>query len=143
MKYPMNLSLVEHETVVWHHTIPAGEPFENVTNPSYWQHVVSRMRPGHEIKISAEDRTFCALLFVRDVGKHEARVAVVWRVDFDEDDEFTGGVDDSDDTYIKWRGPALRFGVFRTSDEECIKDKFETKDAAMIWVSARAKEMAA
>lgn len=139
MKQPMKLSPSEFATVVWHWTLPVGQSLDDVLDPAYWQHVTAQLRPGHEIKIASEDRTIWAHLFVRDVAKMEATVAVLHSVTLGED------VDQGEDsdTFVKWRSPQSKYGVFRKSDQECLQDKFETKEAALTWAAQRESGLAA
>lgn len=140
MKQPMILALTEHSTVIWHHTVPVGQSFEDTLEPSYWQHVAARLRPGHEIKIAAEDRTFWGHLFVRDTGKLEAKVGVISKVSFD---HVADNDSDDADTFVKWRSPSTLYGVFRKDDKECLHDGFATKEAALVWAASRAENLAA
>lgn len=146
MKLPMKLTPTEYGTVVWHLNSPAGQTIEDILKPEYWQHVTRQLRPGHEIKVSSEDRTMWAHLLVRDVGKMEAKVAVIHKVEFgskeDAEIDADAGADDAE-FKVKWRSPASKYGVFRASDEECMQDGFETKEAAAMWIAERAKSMAA
>lgn len=139
MKQPMKLAPTEYATVVWHWTLPVGQSVDDLLKPSYWQHVTAQLRPGHEIKVASEDRTVWAHLFVRDVGKMEATVAVLHSVNLGA--EIERG--DDADTFIKWRSPQSKFAVFRKSDNECLQDGFETKEAAGVWAAQRETGMAA
>ena len=140
MKQPMKLNPTEYETVVWHWTLPIGQKIEDMLEPSYWQHVTMQLRPGHEIKVAAEDRTMWAHLFVRSVGKREAVVSVIHSQTFGKD---IVEQEDDTDTFVKWRGPKVKFGVFRKSDNECLHDGFDTKEDAYAWAVNREKGMAA
>lgn len=133
MKQPMTLQLQEHSTVVWHVTLPVGQEVKDALAPSYWQHVAHQLRPGHEIMIAAEDRTEWAHLFVRDVGKQEAVVAVITSEKFSDKIE----MGDEAQTTVKWRSPQSKYGVFRKTDNECLQDGFETKEAAYTWAAQR------
>ncbi len=140
MSKPINLTSAEFNTVVWYHTAPAGTDLKEMLEPAYWQHVTKQLRPGHEIKVTTEDRAIWAHLMVRDVRKLEANVAVIVEVSFKgEKIEATEDVAFE----VKWRSPSSRFGVFRKEDGECMQDGFETKESGFEWIAERAKSMAA
>lgn len=139
MKQPMKLDPTEYATVVWHWTVPAGQSLADLLEPAYWQHVTQQLRPGHEIKASAEDRTFWGHLYVRSVGKAEAKVSEIHSVSFDA----VSDQEDDDETYIKWRSPKSKFAVYRKSDDELLKDGFEAKEDAQVWAVNRNAVMAA
>jgi len=139
MKQPMKLNAAEFSTVVWYWTAPVGQSPEDLLAPEYWQHVARQLRPGHEIRVVAEDRTFWSHLFVREVGKMQAKVSVISSVQFDP----VESEDDDADYTVKWRSPKSFYGVFRKSDGECLEDKFQTKEAAHVWAIQNAARMAA
>lgn len=140
MKQPMKLTPAEFATVVWHITMPAGQSLDDALKPSYWEHVAGQLKPGHEVKVSSEDRTFWAHLFVRDVSRREATMGVINKVSFGK----AIAENDEADTFIKWRGPQLKFGVFpKEEGADCLQDGFETKEAALVWATQRQASLAA
>lgn len=133
MNEPMKLHPVEYATVVWHHTMKPGQPLDEALKPTFWKHVTAQLRPGHEIKVVAEDGTFWAHLYVRSVGRGEVVVALIHATAFDAATAEPEGLD----AYVRWRNPSLKYGVFRKSDDECLRDKFDTKQDAYSWAAER------
>ena len=140
MREPMKLNPAEYSTVMYYYEAPVGVTLEDVTRPMFWQHVTSQLKPGHEVKVVSEDRSFWAHLLVRDVMRHEVFMGVIMSATFEDDIEASG---DEDDTYVKWRSPSTRYGVFRKADDECLQDGFETKVAAAKGAATRQATMAA
>jgi hypothetical protein len=141
MKKPTQLKTAEFSTLVYHHYAQAGETLEDVTAPSYWQHVASQLKPGHEIKVGAIDHSFYAHLCVKSVGKQEANVAVLLHSDLTKTD---GEIPSEElDVFVKFINPAPRYGVFRKSDNEKLEHGFHEKEDAWKWAGERQKELVA
>jgi hypothetical protein len=139
MKKPTQLKTAEFSTLVYHHYAQAGETLEDVTAPSYWQHVASQLKPGHEIKVVAIDHSFYAHLFVKSVGKQEANVAVLLHSDLT---KVKGETPSEElDVFVKWINPAHKYGVFRKSDNEQLEHGFDDKEAAFTWAAHREEEL--
>jgi hypothetical protein len=109
----------------------AHKPSE-VAEPDYWAHVASSriFRVHDELKVRCEDGQWSVDLVVTAVLNRAIRVRVTdeWTSpDFASDEVAippTAGV------YVKWKGPALKWCIIRSSDGAIIKEGLAAKSDA-------------
>lgn len=137
---PTRLSLAEHATVVYHHTVEFGTTLEDVLKPAYWTHVAAHMRPGHRIEVMSPTIDWWAMLIVRAATKIEAAVAVI------EHKSFTApavAAAPEQPYEVKWRGPTAKWSIVRKADGGIVKDQIASQDEANRWLLNHEKAMAA
>lgn len=111
--------------------LPAGTKFEEVIEPAYWGHNVQDFLPLDLLECFCEDGTWEALFRVMFVSKVEARLSLIWRANHDRsdaDDNRAGPYE------VVWKGPAMKFAVIRTDNQEVIKSHFYPKSDAQIYL---------
>jgi len=129
----------EYERTVYS-VVPEHEtPFDAVIQPEYWAHVSARMRPGDRIEVQAEDGSYWAELLVRDAGRLFAKVAVLRKVELNEED-VTGDMPAATEFAIKWRGPHHKWCVLRGVD--LVKAECQTRGEASTWLADHMKALA-
>jgi len=137
---PTSILAAEHAVVVYFHSPESGVGLDDILKPDYWTHVATRLRPGHRIEVLSDDGTYWAMLIVRAVGKHEAYVQALQHVALGQPAVAAGPESPFE---VKWRGPARRFGVIRKTDKEIIKEDFQLREHAELWVKNHMNSMAA
>ncbi len=114
---------------VWHVTPEEGTPYEDLFKSLYWTHNQRFLRPGDCIEVHAEDGSYFARLYVRANVDGEIVVAEIDKT------EFKDAVPDTGVRHsVEWKGPHRKFGVVRTSDRSVIRDGFQTRDEAMLYL---------
>ena len=137
---PTRLQLAEHVTTTHHHTPELGIAIEDVCKPSYWANVARQMRPGDKIELLSPMGDWWALLIVRNVGKVEAAVSVLFHKVLDSAPAITAPESPYE---VRYRGPTVRFSVLRKDNQSVVKEHFQTKEEAEMWVKNHEKAMAA
>ncbi|MDX1742936.1 MAG: hypothetical protein R3186_05000 [Ruegeria sp.] len=138
---PTNLSFAEHAVTRFYHNPKHGVTIQMVENPRYWTHVATKLKAGARIEVLAEDQSYWADLLVLSASRLEARVIVLDHVELNQveaADEVAG-----DGLEVAWRGPSAKWGVIRSVDREPLKDGFQSKDAALMWLKNRRQNMVA
>lgn len=137
---PTKIFPAEHTVVVYHHSPEFGVTLDDVLKPDYWTHVAPSLRVGHRIELLAADGSWWAMLIVRAVGRHDAVVQALSKVDLGEHEP---ALTEDSPYEVKWRGPAKKFGVVRKADSEVIRDEFPVKEQAIQWMQNHMKSLAA
>ncbi len=131
---------VSARTAYWI-TAPVGVLPDDLCKPEFWKHIVSDMRlKRHDgVKAVCVDDSWYAEYLVLHVGAQSATLKLLkqWSL--------------TDETLVlktathevKWISPSVRYGVRRLSDNETIRDGFETKDIAAAWMHQNLKDEAA
>lgn len=123
-----------------HHVVPEdGTAFEDILTDSYWSLVGYKFKPGDIIEVHAEDGSYFAELYVRAAGRNWAKVALLRKIDL-EPVAISHG---SPEFEAAWKGPHRKFSVVRLSDNQIIKDSFETREQAVEYIKSHIKAMAA
>ena len=112
----------------------AGAALEDVMAPDYFAHVASKLRAGDRLEIMPECMSWYAEALVVDATRLSARIAILTGpLELDVGERVL-----ADDGYeARWISPALRFGVFRRSDEHLMIKNLETKADAEKWIAGR------
>lgn len=139
---PVKLLPAEHSVIVWHWTAPEGTDRSALFDEEYWAHVARQLKPGHEIKVVAEDGSWWMHLYVRVVDRNRARVQVLHEVELG-DTVPLAEIPQDNPFEVKWRGPAAKWGVVRKSDGEVIKDHLPERADANRYISEKLRTLAA
>jgi len=123
-----------------HHIVPEeGTKFEDILKDSYWSLVAVKFKPGDLVEIHAEDGSYFAELYVRAAGRNWAKMALLRKVDL----EPVAAAMVSPEFEAAWKGPHRKFSVVRLSDNQIIKDGFETREQALDYIKSHVRAMAA
>ena len=131
MMQPTRMKLAQYERQDWianaepHHTI------EDILKPGYWSHMAAQMVPYDHIEVRAEDGSWVAYLLVVQSDRLWAKVVLTSKIDLVSADEMPSATPQHK---VEWKGPQRRFGVVRTDDSEVVRDGFQTKDEARLWM---------
>ena len=125
------MKLAEYERQDWVANIQFGVTVDDIKNPGYWAHMASQMKPYDHIEARAEDGTWIAYLVVTGCDRAWARVAVDRVISLTTKDV---AISQTPQHEVLWKGPQRKFSVIRLSDSENIKDLFQTKDEATLWM---------
>ncbi len=136
---PTRFSLAENTRNVWSVVPEVGIKPEDMVEPSYWAHVSAHLRPCDRIEAHAEDGTFFAEFLVVSSGRQTAKVVLLRKIDLEADDAPSA----SDEFSVQWKGPHHKFAVVRLSDRATLQHSFETKEAALGWLSSNSRTLAA
>ena len=128
----------------WIFDAPAGSKAEDYLEPSSFKHVATemRMRPRDSVRIDCLDGSWMAEYMVLHVGPHHAKLKLLPGYPLMLED-LAEEVDKSDVFTAVWKGPAARWCAQRISDGEIVKNKFQTKEQAVVWINTQAKALAA
>jgi len=90
------------------------------------------------------DRTWRATYEIRDTGPHHMVLAIV-KHDADGVCRYGGsdGGTQEGNLQVSWIAPGAKWGIRRSSDNEIIKSKFETRESAEAWLAGHLRDMAA
>lgn len=119
---------------------PAAATLEEMVDPGFWANVAKDLRPGAVVTVMAEDASWRAEFVVRATSRLEALVAVLR---FDRFGDAAEALDTADPYVARWHSPKTLYGVFKAKGGECVKNGFETKEAAQEWARSHEKAMAA
>lgn len=122
----------------WAVTLPEGFKYEWLFQQDAWKHIAVRYKQGDIIAVRSHDHTLYAQLYVRAADRTWVQVTELSCQRFgDEVKTEVGGY------AIRWGSPKTLFGVYRESDNERIKDGFQTKEIAAAWLDDHLKKTAA
>ena len=131
MMQPSRMKLAEYERQDWianaepHHTV------EDILKPGYWAHMAAQMTPYDHIEVRAEDGSWVAYLLVVQADRLWAKVVLTNKIDLVSAEEMPSTTPQH---RVEWKGPQRRFGVVRVEDSEVVRDGFQTKDEARLWM---------
>lgn len=137
---PADMTAGEHARNVWCCTCENAVRPGDLANPSFYANVASKLRIGDHLEIMPQDGSWWVHLIVRNVERGTAKVGLIQAIDFEDAAIKT---EDLGDVEIKWRGPKLRFGVVRKSDDHVLQENLPTKQAAMTWAMEHERNFAA
>ena len=138
MTQPTSLHDAAFSVPTLFHAPSPGTTLEDVLAPEYWAHVAATLRAGARIELLAQDGAWWAMLLVRAAGKTDAKVQALQYVELGQREAVTvGGYE------VKWRGPARKWGIVRTSDLSVLQDGFAVKEEAADWMAGHLATLAA
>lgn len=118
----------EFVRVVFAVTPEHGAKPEDLLVPDYWMHVARDLKPGAVIEACPESREWFAQFFVLACGPNWAKLALLFKVDFE-----AGAADPEAGEAkhkIEYKGSIKQWCVIRLSDSQVIKDELPTKEEA-------------
>lgn len=116
---------------VWCVTPPNGSRPEDLVDPRAFTPSSHFFKPGDIIEAMPADGSWWAQLIVRNAERGAVKTGLIHAVDFEDaaiPTESVGG-----DLEIRWRGPKLRFGVVRKSDNQILRENLTTRLDAHAW----------
>lgn len=124
-----------------HHVVPEdGTKFEDLLKEEYWAAVAYMFKPCDLIEVHAEDGSYYAELYVRACGRNWAKVAVINKVMLE---PISAAKATRPEFEAAWKGPSRKFSVVRVSDNEIIRDGFDTREQAEEYIRGHIKALAA
>lgn len=124
--------------------LPAGIPFENLTNPFFWSFVAKRLSAFDSIEVIPEDGSWIAEFYVVQVGDNWARMALKSKTILES--VATEETEIPQDYEVKFQGPVIGWGVLRKGERvyPTTKDKKpSSKLDAMTWLRNNTRNLAA
>lgn len=118
----------------WIVTADNGVSPTDLLQPSFWDRVSSRLRPGDRIRVDAVDASWLAELLVRTASRTEAKVVMLNFHDLNKLDKAAKELNEADPIEVVYKGPTLRYCVVRKSDNARLVEKLETREQAMDWI---------
>lgn len=133
------IQLAEHMRNIWYVTPEPNTPLDALLEPKYWAHVSAKFRPRDRIEVDAEDGSYFAELIVADAGRLFAKVNLLRKYELTpvEMKEI------SPDFEVRWAGPHAKWRVVRKSDRGLIKEGFENRQEAEMYLQSHVRAMAA
>ena len=136
---PQRMQLVEYGRQDWVATVEEGLTVKQVMDPGFWANTSALMKPYDHIEVRCEDGSWIADLVVLGCDRNWARVHLKHEYKLTSADvSLTQSVKYS----IAWKGPHRQFSVIRLSDQQSIQDKFESKEAASVWLKEYERQTA-
>lgn len=137
-----SLQAAEHKRNLWVGDADPEATLEEMLKPEFWIHDARKFKPRDEIEVWAKDGSWLEVFVVRsvvipDVGK--SVVKVIRKDDVPRSDDKLPEPKPIAGVVAKWRGPHSKWGAVRESDQEVIKDKFETREDAEAWIKETLK----
>ena len=128
---PLRMRLAEYDRQEWIVNAELGTTLEDLMQPEYWAHMAEQMKVYDHVEVRAEDESWLANLIVRRVERSAAVVHLLQFFEFTSKVQLTPVAVKHE---VQWKGPQRKFAVIRTSDAECIKDEFVSRDDAVRWI---------
>jgi hypothetical protein len=105
---------------------PSGVDIETILLPEWYSSIAGQLRVADTIDVHADDRSFYAKLYVRDVGRARVSVALLHHVEFDA----LATTSELAAHRVSYQGPHSRWCIQRISDGKLIREGCETKEEA-------------
>lgn len=134
------IQFAEHMRNIWYVVPEHSTPFEALLDSKYWAHVSAKFKPRDRIEVDAEDGSYFAELVVIDAGRLFAKVALLRKIELKAEEV---GSDVSPDFEVKWAGRHAKWRVMRKADKASLKDGFDDRAQADLWLANHLKAMAA
>lgn len=133
----------EFDNTVWAVAIEANTPYAKLFEPEFWANitVARNMKIGDELKIFPDEGHYFARLYVRDVGPKWAKVAELYKVEF-EGAQLTSGEEVASGFKIEYRGRVDKHAVIRTKDNEVVHRGANSPADAQTWLREYSKALA-
>ena len=111
-------------------TPAAGTRIEDMLKPEYWAHVSRMLHVSDRIEAVPEDGEFFAEFFVCDAGLNRASVVLLRKHNL-QGEQLPVVASDYE---VKWKGQSIKHVVYRISDKAVVKDNFQSKTEAELWL---------
>lgn len=128
-----SLRQYEHEVQTWLVNAAPGTTEENITDPTFWSNIASRFRAPSRLLIMSEDGSWAMDALVVVAERSWAKVCVLSSHDLTKGSPKPAPVEGME---VRWGAPALRYCVYRTSDNARISEKHQTREIAQEWLES-------
>lgn len=139
---PSKPDILGHEFArnVWCLTVALGTKAEHLKDSRFWVNLAAMLKIGDHLEVMPQDGAWYAHLIIRNIDRTQVKTGLITFVEFE---DAAVPSQDIGDFEIKWRGPKLRFGVIRKSDQAVLRENFQTKTEAVVWAAEQAHSFAA
>lgn len=131
--YDVRVQLTESARTSYFVTIPAETAYKDILKPEYWKHVCKKFGRFTRIELTTDDQQYYAELLVLDTGPTWAVVKELSYHDLN-NIEIIKAAEKHAEYEMKWRGPHYKWSVLRKSDSAVIKEQFEQKNQAALFL---------
>lgn len=128
---PHRMALAETARNIYQITVDVSVQREHLKDPKFWKHVSTQFRPYTRLEVVSDDSRFFCELLVLNAGKNWATVKELRYVDLGSTET---PKDLPPDFYPKWRGPHLKWCAMRQSDNEPIREGFQSQAEAETFI---------
>lgn len=136
---PIRMKEGQYERTVWVITAHENTYPQDFTDPAYWSHVASKLRPWDRIEARANDGTWYAELIVLEAGRNWARVQLLSAISLTTADIAMTQSNKLSAYEIVFRGPHSQWSVIRKADREVVHEGETTQGGAVNWLNERMK----
>ncbi len=137
---PTRMKPAEYNRTVYSISIEHGITKEDMSQPKFWAHVASSLRPYDRIEAFAEDGSFYSELLVIACDRTWARVQLLSYHDLTKVTMDLGAV--FDEYLITFKGPK-GWCVIRKSDNSVLNDKMLSEEDGKKWLEVHLRKRAA
>ncbi len=131
-------SMAESARRVWTATPEEGTPFEDLLRRDHWTHIAASLRPGDFIEVTPDEMNYFAWFKVLDAGQNWANVVLLFKKDFDNQDN----LNILQEQYkVQYRGPHHRYCIIRLSDEDVVHVGCQTQAEGNRYIADHWKEL--
>ena len=129
---------------LWVITTEMGVTRKDLLKPDYWSHVAMQLRPYDRIEARTDDGVYFAEYLVLASDRTFAKVKELsWHSLTSKDVALTQAEMDAKEQYrYSYRGANLKHSIIRTSDNQVVTEKHDSKESAMLWLKEHEKAMA-
>lgn len=117
-------------------TVEANTTLADVMAPEFFANVAVQMRPYDKITVRTDDGMWYAELLVLTAGRTWVKTKLLLEVKLTTQDVDMTEADKIENYEVKHRGPHLKFCVIRKSDNEPIREQFDSKEEANGWLAS-------
>lgn len=132
---PTRAGLSESIRNEWVVTAEQNTTKEDVLDPQYWTHIASRFNPFDRIEVRVDDGSWLMELIVVACEKNWAKVHMLQFYQLAKVDL----VNPSVKHIAEWKGPHRKFVVIRKADSQILRENFQSKDEAHMWIREHEK----
>jgi hypothetical protein len=139
------LKNAEYARAVWSISIPNNHGKEEILNPEYWAHCAVQFRRGDFIEIVRDDLTAYFKCIIIDSGRIFAKLRLLDEKDFSVEVKEASILksEELNKFEVKWINVGSKYGIFRKSDGEKLKDVLATKEDADQYLLENIKSLVA
>lgn len=130
--------LAEVERQDWVCTAHFGTRIDEITDPAYWAHIASKLRPYDHIEVRVDDSSWIAEVLVLEAGRNWARVMITnkWTLDSADVSQTV-----TESYKVVWKGPMLKWSVVRLIDSAMLSKEHTNKSQAEDWLRSYEKSV--
>lgn len=136
---PERFKTAEYERAIHVANADEGTLPEDITQPDYWAHAASQIKPWDRIEVRANDGTWFAELLVLDVSRQWAKVHVLGVHRFSDFDTSLTGATLNLPYFVTHKGPQKKWCVIRRVDNAILHEQASSPEEATTWMNERMK----